>query len=201
LIIVHTHTSDAYAESSYARNESSGMNVVRVGVAIKDALTSAGIGVIHDTTQNDNPSYNQSYKKALSVIEKNLKEHPTIEIVLDIHRDYIKRDDGTLIKPTTTTKTGEKAAQIMFVMGTDSMDLYHPNWRHNLAFATQIQNRLLSTEPGLCRSINIRTERFNQHATPGSMIIEVGTGANTLEEAVNAGKLTGKAIATVLKKQ
>ncbi len=201
VLIVHTHTSEAYAESPNARNESSDMNVVRVGEAIKDALTSAGIGVIHDTTQNDNPSYNQSYKKALSVIEKNLKEHPTIEIVLDIHRDYIKRDDGTLVKPTTTTKAGEKAAQIMFVMGTDSMDLYHPNWRHNLAFATQIQKRLLSTEPGLCRSINIRTERFNQHATPGSMIIEVGTGANTLDEAVNAGKLTGKAIATVLKKQ
>ncbi len=201
VLIVHTHTSEAYAESPNARSEDPDLNVVRVGKAIKDALTSAGIGVIHDTTQNDNPSYNQSYKKALSVIEKNLKAYPSIEIVLDVHRDYIKRDHGTLVKPTVTTKSGEKAAQIMFVMGTDSMDLYHPDWRHNLAFATCIQNRLLSTEPGLCRSINIRTERFNQHATKGSMIIEVGTGANTIEEAVTAGRLAGEAIATVLKKQ
>lgn len=201
VLIMHTHTSEAYAESPNARSEDNNMNVVRVGKEIKDALTNAGICVIHDTTQNDNPSYNQSYKKALSVIEKNLTAYPSIEIVLDIHRDYIKRDDGTLVKPTFTTSAGEKAAQIMFVMGTDSMDLYHPEWRHNLAFATQIQNRLLSTHPGLCRSINIRTERFNQHATKGSMIIEVGTAANSIDEAINAGKMAGEAIAAVLKKQ
>ena len=201
MLIIHTHTSEAYAESPDARSEDPSKNVVAVGNEIKKALNAAGIGVIHDTTQNDNPSYNQSYKKALSVIEKNLAAHPTIEVVLDIHRDYIKRDDGTLVKPTVVTKNGEKAAQIMFVMGTDSMDLYHPNWRHNLAFATKIQNKLLSTQPGLCRSINIRTERFNQHATKGSMIIEVGTGVNTVEEAKLSGKLTGEAIAAVLKAQ
>ena len=201
VLIIHTHTSEAYAESPDSRSEDNSKNVVAVGKAIKDSLTAAGIGVIHDTTQNDNPSYNQSYKKALSVIEKNLAAYPTIEVVLDIHRDYIKRDDGTLVKPTITTKTGEKAAQIMFVIGTDSMDLYHPNWRHNLAFAAKIQNKLLATQPGLCRSINIRTERFNQHTTKGSMIIEVGTGVNTIEEAKLSGKLTGDAIAAVLNAQ
>lgn len=198
VLIIHTHTSEAYAESPNARNEDPAYNVVGVGKAIKEELAKAGIGVIHDTTQNDNPSYNQSYKKALALIEKNIAANPTIEIVLDIHRDYIKRDDGTLIKPTTTTKSDEKAAQIMFVMGTDSMDLYHPEWRHNLAFSAQIQTKIQSIEPGLCRSINIRTERFNQHATMGSMIIEVGTGVNTFKEAELSGKIIGKAIAAVL---
>ena len=201
VLIVHTHTSEAYAESPNARSEDPDYNVVGVGRAIEKALNASGIGVIHDTTQNDNPSYNQSYKKALTVIEKNIAAYPTLEIVLDIHRDYIKRDDGTLVKPTVTTKSGKKAAQIMFVMGTDSMDLYHPEWRHNLAFAANIQQELIKTQPGLCRSINIRTERFNQHATKGSMIIEVGTGANTYDEAVLSGKLVGEAIAAVLKKQ
>ncbi len=198
VLIVHTHTSEAYSDSPDSRSEDPAHNVVSVGNEIKNALTAAGIGVIHDTTQNDNPSYNQSYKKALTVIEKNLATYPTIDVVLDIHRDYIKRDDGTLVKPTITTKSGEKAAQIMFVMGTDSMGLYHPDWRHNLAFAAQIQHKLQVAEPELCRSINIRTERFNQHATKGSMIIEVGTGENTLAEARCAGKLVGKAIAEVL---
>ncbi len=201
VLIVHTHTSEAYACSEGSRSEDPNRNVVSVGKAIYEALSAAGIGVIHDTTQNDNPSYNQSYKKALTVIEKNLSAYPTLEVVLDIHRDYIKRDDGTLVKPTCITKDGKKAAQIMFVMGTDSMGLYHPNWRHNLAFAAQIQNKLQHSQPGLCRSINIRTERFNQHATKGSMIIEVGTGVNTLEEAQLSGKLVGEAIAAVLNEQ
>lgn len=199
VLIVHTHTSEAYAESADFRSEDPTMNVVSVGAEIAAVLRKEGIETIHDTTQNDNPSYNQSYKKALSIIESNLTAHPTLEVVLDIHRDYIKRDDGSMVKPTITTKDGQKAAQIMFVMGTDNMGLYHPNWRHNLSFSAKIQNHLNQTQPGLCRSINIRTERFNQHATKGSMIIEVGTGVNTLEEAKLSGRLVGEAIAAVLK--
>lgn len=198
VLIVHTHTSEAYAESEGARSRDEDLNVVSVGAAIAEALKKEGIHVIHDKTQNDNPSYNQSYKNTLSVIESNLTAHPEIEIVLDIHRDYIKQESGTLLKPTITDKSGEKAAQIMFVIGTDNMGLYHPEWRHNLAFAVQIQNALNTIQPGLCRSVNIRTERFNQHATPGSMIIEVGTGVNTIQEAKRSGTIIGKGIATVL---
>ncbi|MBQ4517743.1 MAG: stage II sporulation protein P [Clostridia bacterium] len=198
VLIMHTHTSEAYCESEGARNENQELNVVGVGKEIAEALESQGISVIHDVTQNDNPSYNQSYKKALTVIERNVAEHPSIEVVLDIHRDYIKRDDGTLVKPTVTLKNGSKAAQIMFVIGTDSMGLHHPQWRHNLAFAVKIQHQLNLMQPGLCRSINIRTERFNQHVTKGSMIIEIGTAANTAEEAKNTSELLATAIAAVL---
>ncbi len=198
VLIVHTHTSEAYAENPDGRSENNKENVVSVGKEIADALKKEGIKVIHDTTQNDNPSYNQSYKKAMTVIQKNLEKYPTIEVVLDIHRDYIKRDDGTMVKPTITLKNGKKAAQIMFVIGTDNMGLFHPEWRHNLAFSAQIQNKLNEIEPGLCRAINIRTERFNQHATKGSMIIEVGTAVNTSDEAKRSGKLVGGAIAKVL---
>lgn len=199
VLIVHTHTSEAYCESDGARSENQSMNVVGVGQEIANALQKEGIPVVHDTTQNDNPSYNQSYKKALSVIEKNLQAYPSIEVVLDIHRDYIKRDDGTLVKPTITLQNGTKAAQIMFVIGTDHMGLSHPKWRHNLSFAVKIQSRLNELQPGLCRSINIRTERFNQHMTKGSMIIEVGTAANTADEAKQSATLVGKAIAQILK--
>ena len=197
VLIVHTHTSEAYAESANSRSEDARKNVVSVGAEIAQTLKKRGIGVIHDTTQNDSPSYNQSYKKTMDLIDKNLTKNQTLEIVLDIHRDYIERNDGTLIKPTATIN-GKKAAQIMFVMGTDAMGLEHPNWRHNLSFAIKIQNRLNETAPALCRSINIRTERFNQHMTKGSMIIEVGSGVNTLEEAKYAGRLVAEAIADVL---
>jgi len=197
VLIVHTHTSEAYQNSPSSRSEDASQNVVSVGREIARSLENAGVRVIHDTTQNDSPSYNQSYKKTMSVINENLARHQTLEIVLDIHRDYIERNDGTLSKPTTTIN-GKKAAQIMFVMGTDDMGLEHPNWRHNLSFAVKIQNQLNQSAPGLCRAINIRTERFNQHMTKGSMIIEVGTGANTLEEAKFSGRLIGEAIGKVL---
>ncbi len=197
VLIVHTHTSEAYSDCPSSRSDDPEKNVVSVGREIAHALKSAGVSFIHDTTQNDSPSYNQSYKKTLALIEKNIDQYPTIEIVLDIHRDYIEREDGTLAKPTVTVN-GQKAAQIMFVIGTDAMGLEHQNWRHNLSFAVKIQNQLNQTAPGLCRSINIRTERFNQHVTPGSMIIEIGAAANTLEEANYAGKLVGDAIGKLL---
>ncbi len=199
VLIVHTHTSEAYAESSEGRSENNHYNVVSVGKAMKEALEAEGIEVIHDITQNDNPSYNKSYKKALGVIEGNVSKFQNIEVVIDLHRDYITREDGSLLKPMITTKSGEKAAQIMFVVGTDAMGLDHPNWRHNLSFAVKIQNLLNETQPGLCRSINLRTERFNQHVTKGSMILEVGTSVNTIEEAKLSGRLAGEAIAKILK--
>jgi len=197
VLIVHTHTSEAYQSSPSSRSEQPDENVVRVGKEIATYLKKSGVSVIHDTTKNDSPSYNQSYKKTMAVIDENLKRNQTLEIVLDIHRDYIEREDGTLSKPTAIVD-GKKAAQIMFVIGTDAMDLYHPNWRHNLSFAVKIQDELNRIAPGLCRPINIRTERFNQHMTKGSMIIEVGTGVNTLEEAIYSGELIGKAIGKIL---
>ena len=202
VLIVHTHTSEAYFDSPDGRSEDPQYNVVRVGDEIAKQLNSAGIKTIHDTTRNDYPSYNGSYKKALGVIQQNLLKYPTIEVVLDVHRDYTVRDPDTeneiYLKPTMT-QDGKDAAQIMFVMGTDSMGLDHPNWRHNLSFAVKIQNRLNQTHPNFCRPINIRTERFNEHMTKGSMIIEVGSSSNTLEEAILAGNYVGSAIADILK--
>lgn len=201
VLIVHTHTSEAYFDSPNGRSTNPQENVVRVGSEIAETLRQKGVVSIHDTTKNDEPDYNGSYKKALGVIQQNLLQHPSVEIVLDIHRDYTVRDSGTpselYLKPTQT-QNGKDAAQIMFVMGTDAMDLYHPNWRHNLSFAVKIQNKMNQLHPELCRPINLRIERFNQHMTKGSMIIEVGSSTNTLEEAIRAGGYIGEAIAAVL---
>lgn len=196
VLIVHTHTSEAYSDSPNARNENQELSVVKVGEKIAETLNKNGIVAIHDKTRNDYPSYNGSYKKSLSTVEANLNKYPTIEIVLDIHRDYIERDSNQL-KPTAQFSEG-KAAQIMFVVGTDAMGLYHPDWRENLSLAVKLQSRLQNTRPNLCRAINIRTERFNHHTTKGSMIIEVGTSGNTSEEAVRSGEYIGKALADLL---
>ena len=201
VLIVHTHASEAYAESEGGRSKNEAENVIRIGKEIADTLNQNGIITIHDKTKNDEPDYNGSYKKALSVIQKNLDRYPSIEIVLDVHRDYIVRDSGKpseiALKPTLTER-GKNTAQIMFVVGTDALGLTHPDWKHNLAFAVQLQTVANRLHPGLCRPINLRTERFNQHMTKGSLIVEVGASANTLNEAVSAGKYVGEALVSML---
>lgn len=198
VLIISTHSSESY-KGSGGRSEDEKKNVLKVGEVLCQTLNKGGIKAVHDKTRNDYPSYNGSYKKALSVIEKNLEKYPSIEIVIDVHRDYMENAEGVKLKPTAKISGKGKAAQIMFVMGTDYMGLEHPNWRENLALAVKLQGVLNEDSPELCRSINVRTERFNQHKTRGSMIVEFGSSENTLEEAMLSAKLLGEAMVKGLK--
>ena len=83
----------------------------------------------------------------------------------------------------------------MFVVGTDEGGLYHPNWQQNLNYVTGLQYRLNRSYPGLMRPVNLRTQRFNQHASAGSMLIEVGSSGNTMTEALAAIRLFGQTLA------
>lgn len=202
VLIMHTHTSEAYAESNGARTTDNEKNVVRVGSVLKKTLEEQGIAVIHDKTQNDSPSYNGSYSKALSGISAQLDKHPSIEVVLDIHRDYAEqtKDGETIQLKPVTEINGEPVAQVMFVVGTDGLGLEHPNWKENLAFAVQLQAAMNELSPKIARPINLRRERFNQHKTKGSLIVEVGTAGNSLAECERAAVYIGKAVASVLAK-
>ena len=202
VLIVHTHTSEAYAESPNARSTQNFENVVRIGEIIKERLKAQGINVIHDTTQNDSPSYNGSYNKALGVIQRNIAENKNIQVVLDVHRDYTARKSNGAeiqLKPVSVVD-GKKVSQVMLVVGTDNSGLTHPDWRHNLAFAVKINEELDKISESIARPINIRKERFNQHLTKGSLILEVGSASNSLSESENAAVYLGDAIASVLKK-
>lgn len=208
VLIVHTHTTESYTpegQSSYnaaetTRTRDKTKNVVRVGEEIARTLTDAGINVLHDTTINDYPSYNGSYTKTLGIIEWYLAHYPSIQVVLDVHRDAMSKTDGTKFK-TTAEVGGEKTAQVMLVVGTNEGGLLHENWQENLKFGLHVQDKLTTLYPNLARPINLRKERFNQHATPGSVIVEVGTDGNTLSEACRAGRLFATALAAVLNQQ
>lgn len=208
VLIVHTHTTESYTPEGHSfytaadstRTQDKTQNVVRVGEEIARTLTDAGINVLHDTTINDYPSYNGSYTKTLGIIEWYLAHYPSIQVVLDIHRDAMIKTDGTKLK-TTADIGGEKTAQVMLVIGTNEGGLSHDNWKSNLKLGLHLQERLTSLYPKFARPLNLRKERFNQHATPGSMIVEVGTDGNTLAEAVRAGKHFAVALAEVLHAQ
>ncbi len=202
VLIVHTHTTESYTPDSQTqytdadstRSLDKTQNVVRVGEEIARVLTEAGIGVLHDQTINDHPSYNGAYTRTLSSIENYLSRYPTIQIVLDVHRDAMTKSDGTKLKLTADI-SGTKAAQVMLVVGTNAGGLPHENWRENLKFALHLQNKITAKYPGLARPINLRTERFNQHATAGSLIVEVGTDGNTLAESIAGARYFADALA------
>lgn len=202
VLIVHTHTSEGYADSPDARSTDNTKNVVAIGEIIKERLVSQGIKVIHDTTQNDYPAYNGSYNKALGVIKRNIAENPDIQVVLDVHRDYTARTENgveTQLIPVAEV-LGQKTSQVMLVVGTDNSGLTHPDWKHNLSFAVKINEEFDKISENIARPINIRKERFNQHLTRGSLIIEVGSASNSLEQSKSAAVHIGDAIASVLKK-
>ncbi len=201
VLIVHTHSSEAYTmetgfeypESDELRTQDSRYSVIRVGEELASILTDAGISVLHDTAPNDYPNYNGAYERMRQTIEGYLAEYPTIQMVLDIHRDAAEDADGNPVALTAEVG-GEDCAELMLVVGTDEGGLSHPDWQENLANALKLQALLNRAAPGLCRSLDLRTERFNQHETPGSLLIEIGSTGNTLAEALRSARILADAL-------
>ena len=206
VLIVHTHTTESYTDSGKTkytasdsdRSTDSAKNMIAVGNALAEVLNSRGIKTIHDTTVHDFPAYNGSYERCKATVLKNLSKYPSIKIVLDVHRDGIVRADGTKVKVSSEVE-GNKTAQCMFVVGTNS-ELTHDSWQENMKLAVKIQNKANEMYPGFMRPINLRSERFNQQLSKGSIIIEVGSNGNTLNEAIYSAKLMGNVIAKLFEK-
>ena len=206
VLIVHTHGSECYfpqGRDSYTlddveRTSDKRYNMIRVGDELEAVLKAEGVSVIHDRNIYDSPSYNGSYTRTLSAIGEALKKNPSIKVVIDVHRDAMTSADGVKYR-TVADVNGERVAQLMLVMSTGESGLPHPDWAENLKLAVKLQNAMATKYPGIMRPMNLRKERFNMHATKGSMLVEVGTSANSLAEAIASVKLLGKELANVLK--
>lgn len=182
VLILHTHTSESYTytggykEDGAYRTLDEQYNMLRVGQALEQALKQAGIGVVHDRSFHDYPSYNGAYTHARRTVEDYLELYPSIRLVIDLHRDAIADSRGNQL-----AYTAGDTAQLMLVIGTN-----HENWTENMAFAVKLQARLEQLQPGLCRPMALRGQRFNQDLCPATVLIEVGAAGNTLEQALNA---------------
>ena len=202
VLIIHTHGSEAYAQSdgdAYTssdpmRTEDKTHNMIRVGTELAQRLEASGICVIHDTELYDYPSYTGSYSRTLDAIESYLAQYPTINVVIDLHRDAVDE----LTYKTTATVDGASSAQVMTVVGTNFSGLEHGNWHENLKLAMHLQCAMLTRYPGLARPITISQYRYNQHATTGSLIVEIGYSGNTLSEALTAARGFSDALSDVL---
>ena len=204
ILIMHTHTTEAYTmagddvytESDTARTTDESFNMIRVGEEMKAVFESMGFSVLHDKTLYDYPGYNGSYGRSLTGIQALLAEYPSISVVLDVHRDALIAQDGTVYKAVTEVD-GTPTAQVMLVVGSNDGGLTHPDWQENLALAAKIQLAMRGIDPTLCRPINLRSQRFNQHLTPCSLLVEVGTSGNTLQEALAGARLFAQAAGSV----
>ncbi|MBP3313863.1 MAG: stage II sporulation protein P [Oscillospiraceae bacterium] len=203
VLIIHTHTTEAYTPSSgYEYKASDRMrtmdlskSVVRVGEELAQTLASRGIEVLHDKTIHDYPDFNSAYTTTAQHIAQWLEKYPSIQAVIDVHRDAVEYADGTAKYLSATLADGTVSAPLMLVVGTDKGGLYHPNWQDNLAWCVKLQALLERENAGLCRPLNLRKERFNGHFTPKSFILEVGTTGNTLPEALVAVRAFGESFA------
>ena len=205
VLIVHTHATEAFEpfDRDYCdlredwRSTDNGENMVFVGKILAQELKNAGIGVIHDETQHDYPSYNGSYQRSAETISGHLQQHPTIRVVIDLHRDAIESPAGNLIKPVAEVE-GEKAAQIMIVAGCDDGTMDLPNWQENLRWAAALQSQLESDWPGLTRPVFFCHRKYNMDLTQGSLLIEVGSHGNTLAQAARSARCLGRSMAAAL---
>jgi len=206
VLIIHTHATECYSEEgaqSYSdstsfRTEDKSKNMIAVGKVLCDTLNSHGISSIHCETLHDAEDYNSSYPNSLESVKYYLEKYPSIKYVFDLHRDAIIRENGELIK-TSAVSEPQDTAQVMTLVGTNTAGADHPEWRVNLNFALKLQQRLTESHPGIARPVNLRSASFNQQYAPGSLLFEIGSCGNTLNEAKRAAVLLGEELAELIK--
>lgn len=200
VLIMHTHTTESfeltekdwYDPAYTARRTDLALNMAAVGEKIAEQLNGAGIVTLHDTTLHDYPSYNGSYQRSSETVQQYLAQYPSIKVVLDVHRDAIEPRDGQRV--SAVAQIGErKAAQVMIICGADKNGNL-PNFKKNLGFAAAWQNAMESRFPGLTRPVLFDYRYYNQDLTTGSLLIEVGSHGNSLEQACYSGELIGNAL-------
>ena len=205
ILIIHTHTTEAYTpdgtdvytpDGGVARTLEEEDNMLRVGDEMERVFTEMGLSVIHDRTVHDYPQYNGAYTRSAQTVKDYLAQYPSIKIVLDVHRDALAGEDGTVYKAVTVID-GVDTAQVMLVIG-HGQDGSNPHWMENLALACKIQSSMNTLYPTLARPMTFRSSSYNQELSTGSLLVEVGTHGNTLQEALSAARLFARSAGQVL---
>ncbi len=190
VLIIHTHGTEAYSENnSYyfpedelARSENIEENVVAVGKVIAQALEENSVPTLHIEKMHDRQSYLTSYNESAKTILECLDKYPSIEMVIDVHRDAIIYEDGTMVR----TLCADGSAQLMLLVGSDENGANYPHWQDNLEMAIELQVALEAASPGITRPIDLRASSFNQQFSEKALLLEVGSCGNTLDEAKQA---------------
>ena len=202
ILIFHTHGSEAYKDSR--KGEKSDTVIGAGDVLTKLLREQYGINVIHDRgiydVKNGKEDRSKAYYYAAASVERYLKKYPSIQVVIDLHRDGVKESTKLVYK-----QNGVEMAQFMFFNGIsrtakngDIKYLKNPNKKTNLAFSLQLQAEAMKKYPGLTRKIYIKGYRYNLHYRGRSLLIELGAQNNTVKQAKNAMKPLAEILNDVL---
>lgn len=206
VLIIHSHVSESYTlngnqvpmetsnfKSDPYRTDDERYNMVAIGARVAKILEENGIHVIHETRTFEIPNSDYAYAEARTYLEDTLENHPEICLILDLHRDAVQNSDGSQWAPTVTVN-GKKAAKISMLIG------FHETrdsaWNENLSFAAKLGAQLNRNVPETFRQLLIADHKrqYNQNMGPVSMLVEIGTAGNSLEEALNSADLLGQAL-------
>ena len=185
ILIYHTHSQEAFADSVPGDVNT---GIVGVGEYLTQILTEQyGYRVLHHTGEYDVETRDNAYSKALPAVEQILAENPSLQVIIDLHRDEVA--EGTRL---VTDLQGRPTARFMFFNGlsrtrkTGDIDyLQNDNQEANLAFSFQMQLKAAEYYPGLTRRIYLKGYRYNMHLRPRTLLVELGAQNNTVEEAMN----------------
>lgn len=204
VLIYHTHTSEAYLdetvdyyyESYYSRTQNEAFSVVAVGDVITQTLQNRGINTLHDKTVHDS-TYDGAYDRSAQTVEADMNRCGDIKVVLDIHRDALGSDEAK-VKPVFE-HDGKTAAQLMILSGCDpDNERGFQRWQNNLSLALKIQHKAEELYPGMTRPVSFDYFAYNEYICDGSLLIEVGSDANSIDEVETTAALLGEVLAQVL---
>lgn len=187
ILIYHTHSQEAFADSVPGEESTT---IVGVGEHLTRILTEKyGYQVLHHKGQYDVKTRDDAYSRALPDVQKVLEENPTIQVVIDLHRDGVAEGAAKLVMDLD----GRPTARFMFFNGVSrgkksgNIDyLHNPNLEENMAFSFQLKKAAEEYYPGLTRKNYINAYRYNMHLCGRTTLIELGAQNNTVEEVLNA---------------
>lgn len=208
VLILHTHTTESYLSGSPTHIEGAigdltysddpTVGVLSVGEALRQRLNEYGIPAIHCTLHHDDPTLRGAYERSAETVKAYLERYPSIRYVIDLHRDSVTNAAGEPIR-SLASGTEAPTAQVMAVVGTDGNGTPCPAWQQNLALALRLQSHLNREGATVCRPVTLRNASYNQELSPSALLLEIGTAANSPEEARRAVLLVGDALAEILK--
>lgn len=198
ILIYHTHSQETYGGAPEGDDENS---VVAVGEYLTRLLTEQyGFSVLHHTGEYDVNDRDHAYSNAAPALKEILEENPTIEVVIDLHRDSVPEKNHLV-----TQINGKDCAKIMFFNGLcrttargDLTKMPNPYLQDNLAFSLQMQLAAAGQYPDFTRRIYLKGYRYNMHFCPKTLLVEVGAQNNSLEEAMNAMEPLASLLSKVL---
>lgn len=204
ILLYNTHTSESYTNSekykfNYTgtfRTTDSNFNMISVAKKMEENLKEKNINAIQDTTPHDYGTYTSAYARSKVTVKDEITKNGNFGISIDVHRDAT----GDLSFAPKVNIKGINVAQCMFVMGVGTDSNRNPYYLDNLSLALQLQLLADKVYPGLFRPMLIRNSIYNQDLNRYSLLIEVGSTGNTLDEAYYATRCISNLLNIIYKK-